>query len=193
MKVLNWSSFLVLAHHFDFLGDILVWTAWVYLLRWDHSNIFLESGLSVDNEDKVEMIWMSKVLCFDLEDHFFVLVPFSSFCGTLGLRGLAFYNSGIILLFVQCLVDYHLGVRLSLSVLSAPHRFLNHWVLFLFRDVRLFGRMCHFPDRLSWVIVSNEVAISRRVDCQSCVGRCHRTLFRHIRWVLLRNREVISC
>ena len=44
----------------------------------------MEGGLSVDNEDMVEMIWMSIVLCFDLEDHFFVLVPFSSFYDNLG-------------------------------------------------------------------------------------------------------------
>ena len=56
MKVLNGSNFLGLAHHFDFLGYFLVCTAWAGLLRWDRSNTFLEGGLSVGNEDKVEMI-----------------------------------------------------------------------------------------------------------------------------------------
>ena len=57
---------------------------------------------------------MLKVSSFGLKDHFSAPVLFSSFSGTLGLRGLVFYNSGILLLFVQCFVDYHLGVRLSL-------------------------------------------------------------------------------
>ena len=139
----------------------------------------------------VHMIYMSLVSSFGVKDHFFAPVLFSSFCGTLGLRGLAFYNSGILLLFVQWFVDYRLAVRLSLWVLSVPHHFLNYWVLILFRDVQLFGRTCHFPIRLSWVIVSNGVVVLRIVSCQSCVGRCHQTLFRHIRWVLLRCQEVI--
>ena len=54
------------------------------------------------------------ILGFGLKDHFFAPVLFWSFCGTLGLRGLPFYNSGILLLFVQCFVDCRLGVRLSL-------------------------------------------------------------------------------
>ena len=61
----------------------------------------------------MRMIWMSKVSSFGLKDHFSVPVLFSSFCGTLGIRGLAFYSSGILLLFVQCFIGHRLGVQLS--------------------------------------------------------------------------------
>ena len=56
MKVLSASSFLGLAHHFDCLLDTPVGNVWAYLLHWDHSNIFLEDGLSVGSEDMVQMI-----------------------------------------------------------------------------------------------------------------------------------------
>ena len=72
-KVLRGSGFLALAHHFGCLLDTPVSTVWVSLLHWDNSSTFLEDGLSVGNEGMVQMIWMSKVLCFDLEDNFFVL------------------------------------------------------------------------------------------------------------------------
>ena len=76
MKVLDGSSFLVLAGHFDCLLDTAVRTVWVYLRHWDRSNIFLEDGLSRGNEDMVQMVWESKVSYFGWKDHFFPPVFF---------------------------------------------------------------------------------------------------------------------